>query len=435
MLFVGFPFLMTFLKHHGFSSSGYTLIIGAMIIQWGMLVTGWISNAASGVPHPIKVKINIKSMLAAEFNTCTILITFATILGQASRVQYLFVAIVETVFFNVNEMILSHFLVISDAGGSVVIHMFGCYFGLAVAKAFERDETTKEESPKESSTYNSDLIAMLGTCILWALWPSFNSSYLGPSGQQARVIINTYLSLATSCVVTYIISPMLSKDGKLNMVHIQNATLAGGVAVGTASNLFLKPWVAMLSGFVGGFICMIAFHYLTPYLRRSAGIHDTCGVHNLHGLPGIFSGIVAAIFAATAEISEYGEDLYAIWPARAPKPGTAEFLRLSRNYTLPLNGVGRSKGDQAGMQLAAIAVTILIAIFGGLMTGYIATLLDTPIKDHLFDDKGSWEISECEEPLTKKSEAEETAKVKPSSTEDMELADINTEFKTESTKM
>ena len=60
MLFVGFPFLMTFLKHHGFSSSGYTLIIGAMIIQWGMLVTGWISNAASGVPHPAKVKINIK---------------------------------------------------------------------------------------------------------------------------------------------------------------------------------------------------------------------------------------------------------------------------------------------------------------------------------------------------------------------------------------
>ena len=59
-------------------------------------------------------------------------------------------------------MILTHHLVISDAGGSVIIHMFGCYFGLAVAKALERDETTKEESPKESSSYNSDLIAMLG---------------------------------------------------------------------------------------------------------------------------------------------------------------------------------------------------------------------------------------------------------------------------------
>ena len=101
-------------------------------------------------------------MLSAEFNTCTILISFATILGKASRLQYLFVAIVETVAFNINEMILTHYLVVSDAGGSIIIHAFGCYFGLAVAKALERDETTKEESPKESSTYNSDLIAMLG---------------------------------------------------------------------------------------------------------------------------------------------------------------------------------------------------------------------------------------------------------------------------------
>ena len=27
---------------------------------------------------------------------------------------------------------------------------------------------------------------------------------------------------------------------------------------------------------------------------------DTCGVHNLHGLPGVFSGLVSAIAAAVA---------------------------------------------------------------------------------------------------------------------------------------
>ena len=60
MLFVGFPFLMAFLKRHGFSSSGFTLIVGAVIIQWGMLVTGLISNAANGVDNPTKVKIGVK---------------------------------------------------------------------------------------------------------------------------------------------------------------------------------------------------------------------------------------------------------------------------------------------------------------------------------------------------------------------------------------
>ena len=33
--------------------------------------------------------------------------------------------------------------------------------------------------------------------------------------------------------------------------------------MGTASHLFIKPWAAMFSGVLGGFICMIAFHYLT----------------------------------------------------------------------------------------------------------------------------------------------------------------------------
>ena len=60
MLFVGFAFLMAFLKRHGYSSSGYTLIIGATIIQWGMLVTGLMSNAATGVEKPTNVRVGIK---------------------------------------------------------------------------------------------------------------------------------------------------------------------------------------------------------------------------------------------------------------------------------------------------------------------------------------------------------------------------------------
>ena len=60
MLFVGFAFLMAFLKRHGYSSSGFTLVIGATIIQWGMLVSGLLSNAATGAENPTKVKIGIK---------------------------------------------------------------------------------------------------------------------------------------------------------------------------------------------------------------------------------------------------------------------------------------------------------------------------------------------------------------------------------------
>lgn len=41
MIFIGFGFLMTFLKKYGFSSVGLTMLIAAIIIQWGLLCRGF----------------------------------------------------------------------------------------------------------------------------------------------------------------------------------------------------------------------------------------------------------------------------------------------------------------------------------------------------------------------------------------------------------
>lgn len=44
-------------------------------------------------------------------------------------------------------------------------------------------------------------------------------------------------------------------------------------------------------------------------MNKKLGIHDTCGVHNLHGMPGVMAGIVGAVTAAFATQEIYGARL------------------------------------------------------------------------------------------------------------------------------
>ena len=47
---------------------------------------------------------------------------------------------------------------VSDVGASMLVHVFGAYFGLAVSCVLRRDVS----SEKEGATYNSDIFAMIG---------------------------------------------------------------------------------------------------------------------------------------------------------------------------------------------------------------------------------------------------------------------------------
>jgi ammonium transporter Rh len=45
---------------------------------------------------------------------------------------------------------------------------------------------------------------------------------------------------------------------------------------------------------------------LSPKLESCIGLRDTCGVHNLHGLPGILGGLSAALASVLAAGSNAG---------------------------------------------------------------------------------------------------------------------------------
>ena len=51
---------------------------------------------------------------------------------------------------------------------------------------------TEESCAREGNRYTSDLFSLLGTLILWVLWPSFNG-LLAVGAARHRAVINTYL--------------------------------------------------------------------------------------------------------------------------------------------------------------------------------------------------------------------------------------------------
>jgi ammonium transporter Rh len=91
------------------------------------------------------------------------------------------------------------------------------------------------------------------------------------------------------------------------MEIVLNATLSGGVIMGAAADLITDPYRPMIAGWAIGCISALGFAYLSPFLKNKFGLHDSCGVLNLHGIPGIMGAIVAAVSTSNNAKDNYGD--------------------------------------------------------------------------------------------------------------------------------
>ncbi len=64
MMFIGFGFLMTFLKRYSFGSLGYNFLIAAFVIQWATLIGGFLHL------HDGYITINIETCVTVLFVVC-----------------------------------------------------------------------------------------------------------------------------------------------------------------------------------------------------------------------------------------------------------------------------------------------------------------------------------------------------------------------------
>lgn len=100
------------------------------------------------------------------------------------------------------------------------------------------------------------------------------------------------------------------------MEDILNATLAGGVIMGTPADMIRNGCVSLVVGFCAGLISCTGFNKLTSYLSEIEFLHDTCGVLNLHFIPGLLGALVGAVLSVIAREGDYSVELVKIWNKR-----------------------------------------------------------------------------------------------------------------------
>jgi ammonium transporter Rh len=332
MLLVGFGFLMVFVRKYGYSATTGTFLVVAAGLPLYLLLRSIGVISAEALPAD-----SINVLLLAEFAAASALIAMGAVLGRLRVYQYALVGIMAVAAYMVNEwLVLDGGLGFTrgfvDAAGSIVIHSFGAYFGLGLAVALT---SRASRSKVIESDETSDRFSMLGSMVLWIFWPSFCSAVVSHE-QMPITVINTIMSLCGATLITYVASTMLRK-GKLSIADMANAALAGGVAIGATCNR-VTALGAFGIGLLAGAICVIGYVVIQPRLQALFKIVDTCGVHNLHGMPGLLGGIVA-IFVV---------------------PGIAV------------------------AQLSGIVVTVLLALISGVAAGYL--IRATGSKSMVYED-------------------------------------------------
>lgn len=331
MLVVGFGFLMVFVKRYGFGATTGTYLVVAtgLPLYIFLRANGMVGHALK--PH------SVETLMLAEFSVATTLIAMGAVLGRLRVFQYALLALLLVPLYALNEwLVLDNGSGLTkgfqDSAGSIVIHAFGAYFGLAASLVLT---TAQQRSRPIESDPTSDRFSMLGSMVLWLFWPSFATAIV-PFEEMPQTIVNTLLSLSGATLATYFLSTYLH-NGKTSMMDMANAALAGGVSIGSTCNI-VGPAGAFTIGLLAGILSVIGYVFIQPLLESKIKLVDTCGVHNLHGMPGVLGGLSALVIV----------------------PGVA------------------------GAQIAGIGISLAIAVVGGLVVGTVVKMTGTV--EHPYED-------------------------------------------------
>jgi Amt family ammonium transporter len=230
-----------------------------------------------------------------------------------------------------------------DFAGGTVVHITSGVSALVCALYLGK----RIGFPREAMKPHNLVLSVVGACLLWVGWFGFNAgSAVNASGLATSAFVATHFATAAAALGWMFAEWM--KHGKPSMLGGISGAVAGLVAITPASG-FVKPFPALLIGFLAGIVCFL----MVTAVKGKFGYDDTLDAFGVHGAGGTLGALLTGVFATNA-INDGLKDA-------AGKP-------------LPLGLVDGNPG-QILNQLAGVAISWALAIVASLIILKIVDVL------------------------------------------------------------
>lgn len=228
-----------------------------------------------------------------------------------------------------------------DFAGGNVVHISSGVSALVLAIFLGK---RKNYGKATYRPHNAPMIFM-GAALLWFGWFGFNAgSALAANELAVHAFLTTNTSAAAAMLSWLMIEVVTS--GKPTIVGASTGLVIGLVAI-TPGAGFVPVWAALV---IGAMVSPICYFFITV-VKPKFGYDDALDVFGCHGVGGIWGGIATGIFA-----------------------------QKSINSAAAWNGLIFGDANLFLRQLAAIAITVVIAVVGTLIAGSITSAVTGGIK-------------------------------------------------------
>src|SRR6185503_10052831 len=230
-----------------------------------------------------------------------------------------------------------------DFAGGTVVHIASGVSALVCAIYIGK----RIGYPRAMMAPHNLVLSVIGACMLWVGWFGFNAGSALSAGALASSAFTTTHFAAAAATLGWMAAEWL-RTGKPTVLGAISGAVCGLVGITPASG-FVTPMAALGIGLIAGVFCFL----MVTEVKKRFGYDDSLDAFGVHGAGGTLGAILTGVFATKAVNGIFKD-----------AAGNAVGVALVDGHA-----------TQILNQLAAIGITIALAVIGTLVLLKIVDLL------------------------------------------------------------